>query len=708
MAAPFAAASRAALPFGATLIAAALLVAVTAAPAAAQTIDYGSLRELFGEPVTTSATGAPQRASQVPATMDIITQEDIQRSPAVDLPGILRHYTGIDVSQWTNGAADVSVRGYNQPFSPRLLVLINGRQVYLDHFGMTVWNTLPIQLAEIQQIEVVRGPNSALFGFNAVAGVINIITYNPLYDDVNSAQIRVGTQNHREASAVVSQKLSERLGVRLSAGGYNADEFTTTLDTPLQAADRVNPRRRAANADLLAQLAPGVQFGLEGSFSDVRQAEFLPQYEMAQSDYRTYSLKAALTAETDIGLIEASLYTNWLDTQYNSASFPFVDIKQRVTVARIQDLFKLGTDHTLRLTGEYRFNTFDHSTQDIYGRLKAPTVSYDVLSLGGMWNWQATPELALTSALRLDHLRLEREGTAVVPAGVAQPLFSDAQYDRDITEWSLNLGAVWEVSAVDTLRATVARGVQVPTLVEFGYLEPRAIVPPSRLPVSYFQGSPLLEPTIVWNYELGYDRKLPPLDATARVGVFYQTSQDIKSLPTSLPNFRTLTTSDQIFRNVGDSRMVGVEAGLKGLFGSEGEGRWGVNYTFMSIEDDIDNTGSFGGRTVFDTPIDFENSTPAHKINVHAGYTFGRVEADLFGYYVSGVDMLRYTNAQVPNTYQREGVGSYVGLDARLGVRIADGITAAVHGIGINRTDITETSGPAVERRFFLTLTGKF
>lgn len=79
----------------------------------AQTMDYGSLEDLFGEPVTTSVTGSPQRASDVPASMTIITQEEIRRSGARDIPGILRHVPGIDVLQWSNDDADVAVRGYN-------------------------------------------------------------------------------------------------------------------------------------------------------------------------------------------------------------------------------------------------------------------------------------------------------------------------------------------------------------------------------------------------------------------------------------------------------------------------------------------------------------------------------------------------------------------------------------------------------------------
>lgn len=104
-------------------------------PLYAQPMDYGALESLFGEAVTTSVTGSPQRAGDVPASMIIITAEDIRRSGARDIPGVLRHVPGVDVLQWTNDQADVAVRGHNQAQSPRLLVLVDGRQVYADHYG---------------------------------------------------------------------------------------------------------------------------------------------------------------------------------------------------------------------------------------------------------------------------------------------------------------------------------------------------------------------------------------------------------------------------------------------------------------------------------------------------------------------------------------------------------------------------------------------
>src|SRR5476649_2033145 len=133
------------------LLTATSIVALTLASvgARAQTIDYGSLEQLFGEPVTTSATGSPQKATEVPATMEIITADDIRRSGARDIPGVLKHVAGVDVLQWGTDNSDVGVRGYNQAYSPRLLVLVDGRQVYADFYGYTPWSTMPVELAAI-------------------------------------------------------------------------------------------------------------------------------------------------------------------------------------------------------------------------------------------------------------------------------------------------------------------------------------------------------------------------------------------------------------------------------------------------------------------------------------------------------------------------------------------------------------------------------
>ena len=122
-----------------------LIILASASAASAQSIDYGAMEQLFNEPVTTSATGSPQRSTEAPVAMEIISAADIRRSGATDLPTILSRVAGLDVLNGGAAGADISVRGYDKSMSPRLLVLINGRQVYLDHYGYTAWATLPVQ-----------------------------------------------------------------------------------------------------------------------------------------------------------------------------------------------------------------------------------------------------------------------------------------------------------------------------------------------------------------------------------------------------------------------------------------------------------------------------------------------------------------------------------------------------------------------------------
>ena len=185
-----------------------------AGPCRAQVMDYGGLEAMFGEPVTTSATGSPQRAADAPVNMEIITAADIRRSGADNIPDILASVAGVDVRHYGIHDSDVGIRGYDSANSSQVLVLLNGRQIYVDFFGYTAWQTLPVQLAEIRQIEVIKGPNSAFYGFNAVAGVINIVTYDPLFDSVNEVTGTVGSRNTREASGVGTVHFGDHAGLR--------------------------------------------------------------------------------------------------------------------------------------------------------------------------------------------------------------------------------------------------------------------------------------------------------------------------------------------------------------------------------------------------------------------------------------------------------------------------------------------------------------
>ncbi len=412
-------------------LAAALMITV-ASDARAQSMDYGSLESLFGEPVTTSVTGSPQRASDVPATMSIVTQDEIRRSGSRDFPGILQHVAGMDVLQWSNDNADVAARGYNQAFSPRLLVLVNGRQAYADYYGYTPWGTLPVELSDIRQIEIVKGPNSALFGFNAVGGVVNIITYDPLYDDVNVGTVTGGTQGLVQGSAVATFKLGDKAGLRLSLGGRQNTDFST----PQQAADigsRHGDARMAIDILGHAQLTSNIDAHFEISHSEIEEPTLLPSYTTFSARYRKTSIEGGFSADSALGLLQATAYAVWLKGISTSPdpSTSGLPLDNPLYVVKLSDNFKIATAHTIRLSAEYRHT--DMATTPLGGA----QVYYQVFSAEAMWQWNIQPQLSLTNAARVDNLLLGRSGLVPPGFGLTNAYWSN----RALTEISFNSGS---------------------------------------------------------------------------------------------------------------------------------------------------------------------------------------------------------------------------------------------------------------------------
>jgi iron complex outermembrane recepter protein len=150
----------------------------TAPPISANSdLTQMSIEELMNLEVTSGAK-KEEPLQRTAAAIFVITSEDIRRSGATNLPDVLRMAPGIDVSQTSANSWNVSSRGFNDAFANKMLVLIDGRTVYSPVFSGVFWDAQDILLADVERIEVIRGPGAALWGTNAVNGVINIITKN--------------------------------------------------------------------------------------------------------------------------------------------------------------------------------------------------------------------------------------------------------------------------------------------------------------------------------------------------------------------------------------------------------------------------------------------------------------------------------------------------------------------------------------------------
>jgi len=141
----------------------------------------------------TSASKKEQKLSRVAAAIFVITQEDIQRSGATNIPDLLRMVPGLDIGQINGSTWAIGARGFNDQFSDKLLVTIDGRIVYTPNFGGVYWDMVDLPLRDIDRIEVIRGPGGSIWGANAVNGVISIFTKRAVDTPGGSVEAEGGT-----------------------------------------------------------------------------------------------------------------------------------------------------------------------------------------------------------------------------------------------------------------------------------------------------------------------------------------------------------------------------------------------------------------------------------------------------------------------------------------------------------------------------------
>lgn len=173
--------------------------------------------------IVTSASKKSQKLSKTAAAMFVITQEDIHNSGVTTLPDALRMAPGIQVAQIDVNKWSVTARGFSGRFANKLLVMMDGRTIYNPLFSGVYWDTQNAQLENIERIEIIRGPGAAIWGANAVNGVINIITKTA--EQTQGTMIRAGIGSKVKQGLVrYGGKLGESAQYRLYIDYNNHDD----------------------------------------------------------------------------------------------------------------------------------------------------------------------------------------------------------------------------------------------------------------------------------------------------------------------------------------------------------------------------------------------------------------------------------------------------------------------------------------------------
>jgi len=176
-----------------------------------------------------SSTRAAVDPLDAPNSTTIITRQDIRLTGLTTVGDLLRRVAGVQVMSTGPTETNVGIRGFNQKQSPRVLLLINGRSTYIDPLGITLWNLQPVSIEDIERIEVVRGPASALYGANGFSGIVNVITRTPGDDPGSEFSVSAGSGGQVRGHFGTSGRRG-RFGYRLSATYDAANRFTMPVD----------------------------------------------------------------------------------------------------------------------------------------------------------------------------------------------------------------------------------------------------------------------------------------------------------------------------------------------------------------------------------------------------------------------------------------------------------------------------------------------
>jgi len=409
-------------------------------------------------PVVVTSSRYGQSPLDAPNSVTVLTGDELRASGVTAIPDFLRRVPGIDIMAMSAGDYDIGIRGFNDRLANRVLVLVDGRSIYFDNVGATFWPLLHISLADVERIEIVRGPGAALYGANAVSGVINIITRSPGLGATRPvAELWGGLPDQGGASL----RLNDRAGSTAYRASFSFEQkrrwyrevdpertdYEILPDYPDQSVRvgkldlRLDQRiGRRASVSLSGGLAVGQHefaasgalrdFYLDGFSSYLRADAQLPQGISVRSFWSRIDVRADQWARPVGGYsIATDLVTDVVDTEIESfRQVEFFGLAQRIN-------FGIG----------HRFKTT-------------------------RWNWLGSePEEHHLSAFFQDEALLSEDLHAIFSLRIDRhPLLVDID-DAAFTDryaFSPRGALVWRVVPGGSLHATVGTAFRTPTFLE--------------------------------------------------------------------------------------------------------------------------------------------------------------------------------------------------------------------------------------------------
>ena len=619
------------------------LVALTGMALAQQDLTELSLEDLMNTKVT-SVSKKEQSLSKVAAAIFVVTQEDIHRSGATNIPDLLRMVPGLDVAQINANTWAISARGFNHQFSDKLLVLIDGRTVYTPLFAGVYWDIQDVPLEDIDRIEVIRGPGATVWGANAVNGVINIITKSASDTQGGLLVAGGGTEDLTLATAQYGGKIGRYTSYRvfgkylddnhfpdlsgqngedgwhLSHAGFRSDTSLSRKDSVTFQGD-VYGGNEGAEFGHIESIAPPVNVNVVGS-ALLNGGNIVTRWNHIFSSRSDTSLQVYFDRNERDGPESRDDLDNFdVDFQHHLA---------------------WGARHDLIWGGDYR-----HSTDETQGTIDQAWLP-------------ANHALQLFSTFVQDEIALKPDRMFLtIGTKLENNYFSG---------WDLDPSArlAWSPKKKDTFWAAVSRADRSPSRrEEDADINITAFPGPGGVPALLtLLGNSDQKSEHVVAYEGGY-RAQPVVPFSIDVAAFFNSYTNLASTESGLP-FPVVNPppSHLVFPLVWGNKMYGATDGV------EVSGNWKVNdrwtlspgYALLQMHLHTDPT-SQDTTTVADT----EGSSPRHQAQLRSHLNLPRRFVwDASGYFVE-----RLPAQQVP---------SYTRLDTQLSRQLGEGLELSLVG----------------------------
>ena len=610
-------------------------------PAARSVADL-SLEELMNIQVV-SGSKKLQRIADSASAVFVITAEDIRRSGVTSIPEALRMAPGVEVARFGSNKWAVSIRGFNGRFANKLLVLMDGRTLYTPLFAGVQWELHDTVLEDIERIEVIRGPGAALWGANAVNGVINIITRRA--QDTQSALLSAGAGTAERAFGVArfGGSIGEEGAYRVYAKGFARDRFPDAIGQ--EGRDDWNAGSVGFRID--RALGSGDDLLVQGQAFSGRVGErlvsgrLLPPFQATEDiDQKNKGAHLLLRWEGGGRTRSATTVQGFVDhAEYHLGSL----VEKRQTLdLELQRRTPWGAAHDLVFGLGYRFSRDDIASIETIA-IAPENRSTHLWSAFVQDEWALIPErVRLTLGARLEH---------------------NSYTGREIQP---SARLLWTPSPTQSLWGSVARAVRTPSRAEADGRIRREVLPPltaanpTPLPVELaLTGGREFDSERLHAFEVGYRNQITPR-MSVDMTLFHNRYEGIRSFTMGATQLQLLAVPPHAvvpvpIGNAGSGRVRGVEVSAE-VRPTDG---WRLS-GFLARQ-----WLDFSGATGPDTQL--EGSSPRHTVSLRSTTSLSRgVEFDLWLRHVDSLPAF--------------SVPSYTSVDARLGWKINRNLDVALIG----------------------------